>query len=50
MLNSLATLNFHDLNNACLKDKFPLLNIDKLVCITARRFMFSFIDGLSGCN
>jgi hypothetical protein len=43
-------MDFHDLNKACLKDKFPTPFIDHIVdeCIGCE--VFSFMDGFSGYN
>ena len=38
------------MNKACLKDEFPLPNIDLLVDSTMGNSMFSFMDGYSGYN
>ena len=43
-------MDFRNLNKACPKDEFPLLNIDLLVDSTAGSSMFSFMDGYSGYN
>ena len=43
-------VDFHNLNKACRKDKFPLLNFDLLVDSAARNSMFSFMDGYSKYN
>ena len=43
-------MDFRNLNKACPKDKFPLLNIDLLVDSTAGSSMLSFMDGYSGYN
>ena len=37
-------LDFHNLNKACPKDEFPLPNIDLLINLATRSFMFSFMD------
>ncbi|GLJ11025.1 hypothetical protein SUGI_0140700 [Cryptomeria japonica] len=42
--------DFRDLNNASLKDDFPLPNIDMIVDSTARHALLSFMDGFSGYN
>lgn len=39
-----------DLNKACLKDGFPLPNIDMIVDMTAGYEMYSLMDGFSGYN
>ena len=41
-------VNFTDLNKACPKDIYPLLNINKLVDSTASHELFSFMDAFSG--
>ena len=43
-------MDFRNLNKACLKDEFPLLNIDLLVDSVARSSIFSFMDKYSGYN
>ena len=43
-------LDFRNLNKVCLKDEFPLPNIDLLVDSAAGSSMFSFMDGYSGYN
>ena len=43
-------MNFRDLNKACLKNEFPLPNIDILVDTTTSHELFSFMDGYSGYN
>ena len=43
-------MDFRNLNKVCLKDEFPLSNVDLLVDSTAGSSMFSFIDGYSGYN
>lgn len=41
-------VDFHELNKACQKDEFPLLNIDMtLVNTTTDYSMFLFMDGLA---
>lgn len=42
--------NFHDLNQACPKDEFSLLNIDILVDNTMGYEILSLIDGFSSYN
>ena len=39
-----------DLNNACLKDSFPLPRIDQLVDLTAGHKLLTFMDAFSGYN
>ena len=41
---------FQDLNKACPKDEFPLLNIDIIVDLMAGHEMFSLMDGFFGYN
>lgn len=43
-------INVRDLNKACLKDKFPLPNIDSLVNSTTGHEMLLLMDGFSGYN
>ena len=43
-------IDFRNLNKACLKDEFPLPNMDMLIDSTAGHAMFSFMDGFSGYN
>ena len=43
-------VDFRNLNKVCLKDEFPLSNVDLLVDSTTGSSMFSFIDGYSGYN
>ena len=43
-------MDFHNLNKACPKDEFPLLNIDLLMDSVAGSSMFSFMDGYHGYN
>ncbi len=43
-------VDFRNLNKACLKDEFPLPNMDLLIDSAARHTMFSFMDGFSGYN
>ena len=43
-------VDFRNLNKACLKDEFPLPNIDLLVDSAVGNSMFSFMDGYSGYN
>ena len=44
------SVDFMDLNRACLKDSYPLPRIDTLVDSTARRELISFMDVFSGYN
>jgi len=46
----LCGVDFRNLNKACPKDEFPLLNIDLLVDSVAGSSTFSFMDGYSGYN
>ena len=41
---------FIDLNKACLKNFYPLPNIDNLVDATSRCTIFSFLDAFSEYN
>lgn len=43
-------VDFIDLNEACLKDRFPLSKIDQLVDSTVGHNLLSFIDEFSGYN
>ena len=43
-------VDFKDLNNACLKDDFPLPIIELMVGATTGHKSLSFMDGSSGCN
>ena len=43
-------VDFCNLNKACLKDEFPLPNIDVLIDSAVGSSMFSFMDGYSGYN
>ena len=43
-------VDFRNLNKACLKDEFPLPNMDLLINSTTCSAMFSFMDGFSGYN
>jgi len=43
-------INFHDLNAACLKDKFPLPITDVMIANTCGFERMSFMDGFSGYN
>ena len=38
-------MKFRNLNKACLKDEFPLSNIDLFVNLASGTSMFSFMDG-----
>jgi hypothetical protein len=42
--------DFHDLNQASLKDDFPLPNIDMIVDSTTGHALLSFMDGFLGYN
>lgn len=41
-------VDFIDLNQACLKDRFPLPRIDQLVDAMAGHELLSFMDAFSG--
>ena len=41
-------VDFTDLNKACLKDNYPLSQVDILVDSTARHQLLSFMDAFSG--
>ena len=41
-------VDYTDLNNACLKDSFPLPHIDQIVDASSRHDMLSFLDAFSG--
>ena len=41
-------VDFTDLNKACLKDSYPLPQVDILVDSTARHQLLSFMDAFSG--
>ena len=43
-------VDFIDLNQACLKDSFPLPRIDQLIDSTAGHKLFTFMDAFSGYN
>ena len=43
-------MDFRNLNRACPKDKFSLLNMDLLIDSTTGSAMFSFMDWFSGYN
>ena len=43
-------IDFRNLNKVCLKDEFPLPNMDLLIDSAAGSAMFSFIDRFSGYN
>uniref|UniRef100_A0A2N9J5Q0 Reverse transcriptase n=1 Tax=Fagus sylvatica TaxID=28930 RepID=A0A2N9J5Q0_FAGSY len=43
-------VDFRNLNKACLKDEFPLPNMDLLIDSVAGHAMFSFMDGFSSYN
>ena len=47
-LSFLLFCRLHDLNKACPKDEFPLLNLNTLINAAARHEMFSFMAGFSG--
>ena len=41
-------IDFIDLNKACLKDSFPLPNIDKMVDATTSHELLSFLNTFLG--
>ena len=43
-------VNFTDLNSAYPKDNFPLSRIDRLMDLTARHKLLTFMDAFSGYN
>ena len=43
-------VDFRNLNRACSKDEFSLLNMDLLIDSAVGSTMFSFMDGFSGYN
>ena len=43
-------MDFRDLNKVCLKDEFPLPNVDILVDAAAGYERFSIMDGYNGYN
>ena len=43
-------IDFRNLNKVCLKDEFPLPNMDLLIDSAVGSAMFSFIDRFSGYN
>jgi hypothetical protein len=43
-------MDFHDLNKACPKDKFPAHFIDQILDECVGSHIFSFMDGFSGYN
>ena len=43
-------VNFRNLNKTCIKDEFPLPNMDMLIDLAVGHAMFSFMDGFSGYN
>ena len=43
-------VDFRNLNKACLKNEFPLPNMDLLIDSATGSAMFSFMDGFSGYN
>ncbi|KAL6223173.1 hypothetical protein ACLB2K_006563 [Fragaria x ananassa] len=43
-------IDYRDLNKACPKDEFPLLNMDMLIDSTSSQGMLSFMDRFSGYN
>ena len=44
------SVDFTNLNHACLKDSFPLPRIDQLVDSTASHELLTFMDAFSGYN
>ena len=44
------SVDFINLNSACLKDSFPLPRINQLVDSTTRHKLLTFIDAFSGYN
>lgn len=43
-------VDYTDLNKLCLKDSYPLLNIDKLINNSTEYKLISFMDVYSGYN
>ena len=43
-------MDFRNVNRVCLKDEFPLPNMDLLIDYVVRNAMFSFMDGFNGYN
>ena len=43
-------VDYRDLNKACPKDDFPLLNIDLIINNTTNHALKSFVDGFAGYN
>ena len=43
-------VDFTNLNRACPKDSYPLLQIDTLVDLTERHQLLSFMDAFSSYN
>jgi len=43
-------VDYRNLNSGCLKDTYPLLNIDRLVDGVADHKILSFLDTYSGYN
>ena len=41
-------VDYRDLNEACLKDSFPLLQIDQIVDVSIEHGMLSFLYAFSG--
>ena len=41
-------MDYTDLNDACLKDRFPMPRIDQIVDASAGHGMLSFLDAFSG--
>ena len=44
------SVDFTNLNHACLKDSFPLPRIDQLVDSTASHELLTFMDAFTGYN
>ena len=44
----MCCVDFRNLNRVCLKDEFPLPNMDLLIDSAAGNAMFSFMDGFGG--
>ena len=43
-------VDYIDLNEACLKDRFPLQRIDQIVDAIVGHEILSFLDAFSGCH
>ena len=46
----MCCVDFKNLNRVCLKDEFPLPNMDLLIDSAVGNAMFSFMDGFGGYN